>query len=643
MPIDFRATNIQTQKLIASGSIASSGRSQIAIYPIESQDPGTPHQGVILPEVLENIVSTDIFFYVSGAIGSKGGSTHGAAVFGGDLHISGNLTVDGTSPGGGGGGDSYWTLDVSDQIYTTSSVLINNTMFLSGNVFSAGSAPDKIDMTIQGYNAGSASGDDGVNLFLFGGGNDQDSSNGGGVLVQGGAATTAGNGGSASVLGGTSENAGSEGGSTFVQGGDHQGNSLSAGSGGSVYIAGGYGYASGGVVYIQAGASYGGDGAGVVIAASDGSGDQVESNKNGGNISFATGNGFDGGNGGDLTIILGSGENTNRTIAGGSLFVSGGISTAGPGGSLNFQAGGDDGQVPSVGGDTIISAGSSLNGIGGGVQILAGTGSSDSGDVYVYSRNFEVTASQANFSGKIGVGRTASSVDPNNAIAMPYANLLVSRDSADSTDVNLIRLGTSFFGDTESISIGDGTVTSIFLIPGAGTVVGTVKDSGSMVYSAHGFSITSDLNTVFPSSVGSDVFFFVSGTMGSRGTSNRGTVAFGGDLHISGNLSVDGTVLVNPTSGSTSRDLNDGDAGKVVFFDTTSAITLITSGSTLSTGWSTLLVREGASSLIISGTAATTLVGPAVTAGVVEITANYGAVSMVKRSDAIVWCAGVTS
>ena len=45
---------------------------------------------------------TDNFLFVSGAIGSKDGSAPGVAVFGGDLHISGNLTVDGTTPGGGG-------------------------------------------------------------------------------------------------------------------------------------------------------------------------------------------------------------------------------------------------------------------------------------------------------------------------------------------------------------------------------------------------------------------------------------------------------------------------------------------------------------------------------------------------------------
>tara|TARA_Y100001972_G_C7667883_1_gene338376 strand:- start:21700 stop:24828 length:3129 start_codon:yes stop_codon:yes gene_type:complete len=47
--------------------------------------------------------SADLNFFVSGSIGSRGTSTKGTAVFGGDLHVSGNLTVDGTSPGGSGG------------------------------------------------------------------------------------------------------------------------------------------------------------------------------------------------------------------------------------------------------------------------------------------------------------------------------------------------------------------------------------------------------------------------------------------------------------------------------------------------------------------------------------------------------------
>ena len=47
-------------------------------------------------------VGADVYFFASGVIGGKNGSVPGVGVFGGDLHVSGNLTVDGTSPGGGG-------------------------------------------------------------------------------------------------------------------------------------------------------------------------------------------------------------------------------------------------------------------------------------------------------------------------------------------------------------------------------------------------------------------------------------------------------------------------------------------------------------------------------------------------------------
>ena len=147
-----------------------------------------------------------------------------------------------------------------------------------------------------------------------------------------------------------------------------------------------------------------------------------------------------------------------------------------------------------------------------------------------------------------------------------------------------------------------------------------------------------------------DVFLFISGGIGEKDGTNRATTVFGGDIHISGNMTIDGTlhfsqsIFTDIAISSSSRDLANSDSGKVAFVNTTGGnVTFVASGSILSTGWSTMLVREGANSLIISGTAATTLVGPAVTAGAVEITVDYGGVSMVKRSDAIIWCAGVTS
>lgn len=104
---DFRAANIQTRQIIATGSFDESGiaPSQLAIYPIEAQ--GTPsNQGEISPDLNQHLLSSDVFMYVSGGIGGKNGSGKDITVFGGDVHISGNFSVAGTG-GGGGGGSAY--------------------------------------------------------------------------------------------------------------------------------------------------------------------------------------------------------------------------------------------------------------------------------------------------------------------------------------------------------------------------------------------------------------------------------------------------------------------------------------------------------------------------------------------------------
>lgn len=69
-------------------------------------------------------VGADTYFFVSGAIGGKNGLIPAVGVFGGDLHVSGNLTVEGAYPsGGGGGGDQYWFSTQNLATYTTSSAL----------------------------------------------------------------------------------------------------------------------------------------------------------------------------------------------------------------------------------------------------------------------------------------------------------------------------------------------------------------------------------------------------------------------------------------------------------------------------------------------------------------------------------------
>ena len=61
----------------------------------------------------------------------------------------------------------------------------------------------------------------------------------------------------------------------------------------------------------------------------------------------------------------------------------------------------------------------------------------------------------------------------------------------------------------------------------------------------------------------SDTSFFVSGTVGSRGTAVKGTALFGGDLHVSGAITSNGTALVDGT----------GAANRVAYWSDTDTLT----------------------------------------------------------------------
>lgn len=101
MALDFRASQFRGAKFITSGSTGTGAK--LVFYDISADSPTTPNQGVINPNRFSvSSIGTDTFLYVSGGINSKGLSTNGVAVFGGDTHISGNLTVDRASRFTGG-------------------------------------------------------------------------------------------------------------------------------------------------------------------------------------------------------------------------------------------------------------------------------------------------------------------------------------------------------------------------------------------------------------------------------------------------------------------------------------------------------------------------------------------------------------
>lgn len=157
MPIDFRASQIQTNKLIASGSTGTETGAQLVVYSYSANDGTAPNQGFIDQSVfVTSSIGTDIFLYVSGGIGERNvGGAQSISVFGGDVYVSGNMAIENgfsaslqqlpsgipyllAGPnvtittnslgqvevsssgggGGGGGGSSFYRLEVLDYYAT---------------------------------------------------------------------------------------------------------------------------------------------------------------------------------------------------------------------------------------------------------------------------------------------------------------------------------------------------------------------------------------------------------------------------------------------------------------------------------------------------------------------------------------------
>lgn len=97
---DYRAEQIQTKQIIASGSIANGLGAKLVIYPIDANG-APPNKGWIDQNVFNtgSLAGQDIFLFVSGGIGHKDTNNRSISVFGGDLHISGNLSISGQGKG----------------------------------------------------------------------------------------------------------------------------------------------------------------------------------------------------------------------------------------------------------------------------------------------------------------------------------------------------------------------------------------------------------------------------------------------------------------------------------------------------------------------------------------------------------------
>jgi hypothetical protein len=89
MTFDYRASQLRTSKIIASGSTGTGAK--LLLYPIAAQ--GSPlNQGNINPTLFgTGSIGNDVFLYVSGVVGGTDGSDNGITLFGGDVVSSGNI------------------------------------------------------------------------------------------------------------------------------------------------------------------------------------------------------------------------------------------------------------------------------------------------------------------------------------------------------------------------------------------------------------------------------------------------------------------------------------------------------------------------------------------------------------------------
>lgn len=88
--LDFRASQVRTNKIISSGSTGTGAR--ILIYDISADFPSAPNYGNIDTNVFDTSnIGTDIFLYVSGTVTSSASAAK-IAVFGGDVLVSGTLS-----------------------------------------------------------------------------------------------------------------------------------------------------------------------------------------------------------------------------------------------------------------------------------------------------------------------------------------------------------------------------------------------------------------------------------------------------------------------------------------------------------------------------------------------------------------------
>lgn len=140
MTTDFKASQVQTNRLIATGSFAGGSANQILVYSIDADNLLAPNQGQIDPSAFDvtSGIGSDVLLFVSGGIGqARVPGSYAVSVFGGDTVVSGSLY----------GSTGYFSGDfvVSGTLYAerqvievdelaTGSLLISGSMVVSQSI-----------------------------------------------------------------------------------------------------------------------------------------------------------------------------------------------------------------------------------------------------------------------------------------------------------------------------------------------------------------------------------------------------------------------------------------------------------------------------------------------------------------------------
>ena len=123
------------------------------------------------------------------------------------------------------------------------------------------------------------------------------------------------------------------------------------------------------------------------------------------------------------------------------------------------------------------------------------------------------------------------------------ANSLVCESNLtfDGSTLNVVGDITASVGISASFFEGDGSkLTNLPMSEGGGsfTHYSSSRGNNTVLVATASVSWAGNLGTAYSASqAGADTFFFVSGAIGSRGSAVQGVSLFGGDVHVSGNLS----------------------------------------------------------------------------------------------------------